>query len=399
MVEYFPYILFLVVVIILFICIYIRNKFKFWYLQPVFHIYDFGYMFRPPGIINYQLPEKNKYTNFKKIDTHIYSELSEIKVNKFVNFIKANYLKNKDNTFSPKAENIIPYFIGHNTKSFISFYNEDELKVDSKKGTIINDKNIIGAMTSRPVNIIINNGDKDAKFVAYYVDYLCVHKLWRRKNIAPQIIQTHEYNQRHLNKKIVVSLFKREGKLTGIVPLCVYSTYGFPVHKWTQPPELNAVYKLLEITPQNFNYLYDFIQTHNTMFDITISSEITNIIELIKTKNIFIYVVMVDNEIVSSYFFRKTCVFVEKGLEALCCFASINNTEDNIFIQGFKISFWKIAAKNYFGFCVVENISHNNIIINNLVNKTHPQVISPTAYFFYNFAYKTFKSEKVLIIN
>ena len=166
MVEYFSYILFLVVVIILFICIYIRNKFKFWYLQPVFHVYDFGYMFRPPGIINYQLPEKNKYTNFKKIDTHIYSELSEIKVNKFVNFIKANYLKNKDNTFSPKDENIIPYFIGHNTKSFISFYNEDELKVDSKKGTIINDKNIIGAMTRRPVNIIINNGDKDAKFVA-----------------------------------------------------------------------------------------------------------------------------------------------------------------------------------------------------------------------------------------
>ena len=31
--------------------------------------------------------------------------------------------------------------------------------------------------------------------------------------------------------------------------------------------------------------------------------------------------------------------------------------------------------------------------------KTKPSIISPTAYFFYNFAYLTFKPEKVLIIN
>ena len=34
-----------------------------------------------------------------------------------------------------------------------------------------------------------------------------------------------------INKNIVVSLFKREDELTGIVPLCVYSTYGFPVEE------------------------------------------------------------------------------------------------------------------------------------------------------------------------
>ena len=73
--------------------------------------------------------------------------------------------------------------------------------------------------------------------------------------------------------------------------------------------------------------------------------------------------------------------------------------EENIFIQGFKVIFWKIAAENYFGFASIENISHNNIIINNLLIKTKPLVISPTAYFFYNFAYPTFNATKVLIIN
>ena len=124
----------------------------------------------------------------------------------------------------------------------------------------------------------------------------------------------------------------------------------------------------------------------------------TNIIELIKTNNIFIYVILLDDEIICAYFFRKTCTFVEKNMEVLSCFASINNCDDNIFIQGFKISFWNIADKNNFGFCAIENISHNNVIINNLLIKTHPMVVSPTAYFFYNFAYYSFKHDKVLII-
>jgi len=356
-------------------------------------------MIHPPGIINHYLPVKNKYTNFKNIETSVYSEISDIKLQRFINLIKLNYLKNKHNIFSPQLENITPYFHGHNAKSFITFYNEDNLMMDLKKGTTISDPKIIGATTSRPVHISINNGDKDAIFDAYYVDYLCVDKIFRKKGIAPQIIQTHHYNQSHLNKNIVVSLFKRENELTGIVPLCVYSTYGFPLDKWTKPNDLDAVYKLLEINSTNFHFLYDFIKKSRTQFDIVINTEVSNIIELIKTKNIFVYVVIVDDEIICAYFFRKTCVQIEKNMEVLTCFASINNTDESIFIQGFKISFWKIAYENYFGFSGIENISHNNIIIRNLLLKTKPLVINPAAYFFYNFAYPTFNSEKVLIIN
>ena len=87
-------------------------------------------------------------------------------------------------------------------------------------------------------------------------------------------------------------------------------------------------------------------------------------------------------------------------MEILSCFASINNClAEDIFIQGFKISFWNIADKNNFGFCAIENISHNNVIITDIIKKTHPLIVSPTAYFFYNFAYHSFKPEKVFIIN
>ena len=399
MLEYLSYILFFCTILIILIYFYIKLKFGFWSIQPVFHIYDIGYMLKTPGIINNYLPEKNKYTNFKEIETCVFNELSSLKTQKFINLIELNYLQNKDNIFSPKHESIVPYFNSHNDKSFISFYNKEQHFMDLKKGTTISDTRPIGVITSRPIYVEINNGNEDAKFRAYYVDYLCVDKLNRKTGIAQQLIQTHHYNQRHINKNIVVSLFKREDELTGIVPLCVYFTYGFPVTKWTKPNELSAEYKFIEINSQNFHFLSDFMKINASKFDIIINTEFTNIIELIKTKNIFIYVIIVDNKIISAYFFRKSCVQIEKGMEVLTCFASISDTDDNIFIQGFKISFWKIASENLFGFAAIEDISDNDIIINNIKLKTKPLIVSPTAYFFYNFGYPTFKSNKVLIIN
>jgi len=358
-------------------------------------------MFSPPGIIDDYLPEKNKYTNFKNIETLVFSQEkpASLQMQRFVNLIKSNYLQNKDNTFTPCAENIVPYLTGHNDKTFISFYNEDVFFLDNKTGNTIGDNKIVGVMTSRPIYVAINNGNKHSQFRAYYVDYLCVDKLYRKKGIAPQLIQTHHYNQRRINKNIVVSLFKREEELTGIVPLTVYSTYGFPVTTWTKPTDLSAQYTLLEMNPQNFHHLFRFIKDYEDRFDIVIHTEASNLVGLIKTKNIFVYSILVDDTIVGAYFYRKSCVQVEKGLEVLSCFASICKTDESIFIQGFKISFWKISSENNFGFSAIEDISDNNIIIRNIVKKTAPLIVSPTAYFFYNFGYPSFKSNKVLIIN
>ena len=47
----------------------------------------------------------------------------------------------------------------------------------------------------------------------------------------------------------------------------------------------------------------------------------------------------------------------------------------------------------------MEDISYNNILIKNLLIKSIPTSIHPTAYFFYNFAYKTLSSNKILILN
>lgn len=400
MINYLFFIILFIILMIIILSIYIKLKFRFWSIQPVFHIYDFYYMLFPPGVIMHHLPLKNRYTNFQNIETLDFTKVSDIKLKKFINFIKKNYLQNKGNTFTPEKTNIVPYFTSHNSKCFFTLYSQDEQLIRSKTNEIITDKKIIGVMTSRPLHVKINNGNADASFDVYYVDYLCVDSSYRKKGIAPEIIQTHEYNQRHLNKNISISLFKREGQLTGIVPLTIYSTFGFHVTKWNKPEGLSGEYSLLEINSENIHFLVDFFKNHNDNFDIVIIPEFSNILELIKSNNIFIYVILYQHEIICSYFFRKTSTFIDKDLEVLTCFASINSSPNysEIFIHGYKVIFWKIAEKYRFGYAAIESVSHNHIIINNLVLKTRPHIVSPTAYFFYNFAYNRFKPEKTLII-
>ena len=94
MLDYLSYILCFGMIITFVIYIYIRLKYGFWIMQPVFHIYDLSYYFKPPGIILDLLPTKNKYTNFKEIDTIIFSNLTLIQKQRLINLIKVHYLQN-----------------------------------------------------------------------------------------------------------------------------------------------------------------------------------------------------------------------------------------------------------------------------------------------------------------
>ena len=392
---------------------YLKVKFGFWFYQPVFHVYDFYYYFFDVGIIRKRLPEKNRFTNFVNIETHLVESLNTNKINKFVHFTQNNYFrdKNSENIYYPKKENILPYFKNHNHPCYFTFYNKDILLNDTKTNNIVNEKKIIGVIASRPLHVIINNKNRpDSFFDVYYVDYLCVNKADRKKNIAPQLIQTHEYNQSHLNKKISISLFKRENELTGIVPLTVYKTHCFHLHDIYDNSQnmLPSQYNLVVVNKQNIYYLKEFIKENKHFWDILILPDISNLIELVESENMFIYMILLDNEIQCVYFFRKTCTYIKKDNEIISLVASIcnehethyKNKKNDIFINGFYKSISELINKNNnFTFLSIEDISHNDFILNYLTEYSNPIITTPMAYFFYNFAYKPFPSKKVFIIN
>jgi len=386
------YILYFFIFSIIFFFIYIRLKYKFWSIQPVFHFYDFHYWIRNVGIISQELPEKNKFTNFHNIKT--YTSLTDNQWKNITAFIQLNYLKNKNNIFYPKIENIKNYFIGHNHSFYWSIYTINDSIQDLKNNNIIENNKIIGIISSRPLKCIIEN----INFDLYYVDYLCVDKYHRNKNIAPQLIQTHEYNQSHSNKKISVSLFKREEELTGIIPLTCYDTYCYNISDFIDSSKLDVNIKLLTCDKQNIYYFYHFIKEYSHKWNIYIFPTISNLYNLIESKNIFIKMLIVDTEIIAAYIFKKTCTHLDKNKEVLSCIGSINGTylNNNEFIDGFKISIFSLLNLNEnIYFLSIENMSDNQLLNNN----RNFLFKSPTAYFFYNFAHSPFKSNKCLIIN
>ena len=393
---------FIILLIILFFA-YVRLKYKFWALQPVFHFYDMHYWFINVGVIHKELPEKNKYVSLKKIRTLEYEKIDELTKKQIITLIRLNYFRNNENKYDPKEKNIVPYFVGHSSKSFWSYFSEPDLLMDNKTGKTMEENNIIGVITSRPLHVKINSVRKDSEFDVYYVDYLCVNKNWRKKNIGPQLIQTHEYNQSYKNRNICVSLFKREEELTGIIPLTLYKTYCFDINKLYFENKLQPKVTLLTGDNQNMYYLYNFLNDTKNKWSIMIYPEISNIIELVTTKNLFIKMLVINGNIEAVYIFRKTCTYIEKEKEVLSCISSIYNKDvitREEFILGFKMSLWSIIEtdKNY-NYVTIEDISDNTCIINNICIRVYPMVISPMAYFFYNFAYSPFKSEKCLIIN
>ena len=88
-------------------------------------------------------------------------------------------------------------------------------------------KKIIGTMSTRPLDCYIGN----KKLQLQYVDFLCVHKKYRKKGLAPKIIYSHYVNSRY-NESEYVYLFKREGDTTSIVPLTIYNNYLFNISNW-----------------------------------------------------------------------------------------------------------------------------------------------------------------------
>jgi len=394
------YIFLIIIIIILIIFGYIKIKYKFWSIQPVFHIYDIWYYIYPKGIIEIDLPERNnKYNNFKDIETQIYDDISEIEKVRFVSFIQNNFLRNKNYNYSPLRENIESYLKGLEGGSvFLSFYRKEKMLIDNKTQDIKESKQIIGTMLSYPLQVIINNGNPDAYFNVYYVDYLCVDNNYRKKNIAPQLIQTHHHNQRHINKDIYISLFKREGDLTFIIPLTIYKTYGYQIDE-IKNEKLPININVIEIGKNNIDYLLNFIKLNHTKFDIYISSSIANILELIKTNNIYVYIVIQENEILCAYYFKKLCTYIDESeKEVLTCYASINCCSiSNIFINGFKEALKMIISKNKnYKILLLEGLSDNNKIIEMINIKSILEYTS--AYYFYNFAHSTIKSDKSLII-
>jgi hypothetical protein len=400
--NYFHISFIIFIVFFLIFKLYVKITYKFWAHQPVFHHYNLLYWIYPKGIIDSDLPQLNKYCNFFNVSTNEFSIYEKADLEEIIQLIRSNYHRNKLANYLPTLNSFSSYFIGHSSKTYISIYQQPNFIMDGSNNSVVKDQTIIGVLTGRPINITLKN---KTTFKAYYVDYLCVHKDHRNKDIAPQLIQTYEHVQRHSTKDSSVSLFKREGKLTGIVPLTFYKTSLFKISEINYNKLILASTQLIEISKLNIQVLIDFITSQRKKFDCFVLPDFSHLLQLINSNIYKIYGIIEQDTLIACYCFRNSYMTYNlsdsKKDKAIELFASINNCLDkNIFINGFTMAVHKYSKDIHATLVIIESISDNNIICNNLFEqKLIALFSSPTAYFYYNYACRPLLPEQVFILS
>jgi len=182
---------------------------------------------------------------------------------------------------------------------------------------------------------------------------------------------------------------------------------------WCEPIVQNAGITIVPCGKDNMKYLLPLL-SRDDLYDIVIAPSVGNMMELVQTENIFIYMMIYQDEVIGVYFFKDTCVTIQEGDRAITCYASIyDNAASCIehnktsraqwldqFVHCFKLALASVLKKGLmYKYCIVENVGSNHWVVDNLLVKNTPIAVSPTAYFFYNFAYPTFNAKNVLILN
>src|SRR6056300_278697 len=181
----FLYIIAFIIIIYLIITAYIRVKLNFWLTQPVFHIYNLKFWMNPPGLINKELPKLNKYVNLVnnkliKVSNEPDNPKSDtnentIELEQICAFIKNNYMIHKSTDYKPSMEDITAYLKCSNHPSFFNVYQEPKLLFEKGIPLSVPDKEIIGVISARPLNLNLIKNNQKISFPIYYVDNLCIH--------------------------------------------------------------------------------------------------------------------------------------------------------------------------------------------------------------------------------
>ena len=404
----------IIIIIYLIFTAYIRINMRFWYTQPVFHIYNLKYWINPPGFINTEPPESNKFVNLinNKLIT-INSDgntnnTDSIELSKICNFIKNYYVINENARYSPSEEDIFAYLHCSNHPSFFNIYQEPKIMFENGIPLKTLQQEIIGVTSSRVLNVRLyspQNKSKIIYFQSYYVDHLCIKPEYRKKNIPPQMIQTFYYNVSRTNKNVNTYMFKREGKMTAIVPLVYYDTYSFDITYLQSEYLLNSSMNVIEVGLQQLNLLIAFIKEQSKLseFECVILPDISSIMNLIKLNKLKIYGIIFNGEMIATYTFRILEMYYsnKKTIECINILSNYTHATSDILIAGFTTCIAKLnSGDNKSEILLIEDTADSKEVIDYLFyNKiVSCNFKSPTAFFLYNYACYSVKNRKALLI-
>lgn len=363
----------------IFILAYIKIRYPFWNIQPVYHSYDFWKMtFSDPYFVYKHKPMKTKFYDYENVITYNFSELPPEKYKEMENLVQCYYISSENVLNIITKENLKNYFTGYDDSVFVSFYNEKNIN---------NDFYPIGFISSRPLNIII----KQNHYKIYFVDFLSINREHVDKKISRKLLQTHEFNTRVLNKSIKCSLFKKEIELyDGVVPIIKYTT-GIYYLRDINIPHLPKHCTISRVYKEELSFLSDFytkIREHDEKNMLKIFPDLGSLHTMIKTELLFVYVLKKGLDFMGIYFLKDEKMQYDNmgDVETLHFISSLNNcSSEKIFTLGFfHVIKSLLKYKTYFRMLLFDNIGNNEIILRTWKKKYSPIIENITAYYTYN---------------
>lgn len=385
------YLFLFIVVVIIVIFITIRLTFKFWAIQPVFHIYDVHRWLNSDRIIDISLPKVNKYVKLIDVETYDVKSVSQDERDMVVKFICENYLVN----YSPEVNDIFPYFSTSLGKSYLSIFLDNVFK-NSVSELNYNGRDVIGIITSRPLFLTFSGKEP---MIINYIDNLTVRTDRRKEGIAPKLIQTHHYRIRHIDNNVKVSMFKRENDMTAIVPLTIYTRNEFDILDICDD-KVNRSHQLVKIDKNNFILLKTIIKMSASRFKCTLNIEQTTLFELVMISKIVIYILLNETTPICCYVLRRNAYVSDDLLKCVDLISSINcSPNTDVFFAGFQSLCRRENKKHSINRIIIEELG-DNCALSDHVKSRGIKVSSqcPCAFFLYNYVRYSIKPSECLFI-
>jgi hypothetical protein len=372
------------ILVILPLIFWIQFKIKnpFWSCQPVIHPHHLFQKWTTPHVIKDDFYIQ-KFMNPLNIETVQWNSLTEERKKEFTSFISQHFYNKSGFKYLPTEEkHITPYF-SRDKNSYLSTYTTSGIPV--------------GTITNRTLRIHFS----ETSFLVSYIDFLCVHQGHRKKQVAPELIQTHEYFQRTKSPhKSLVSLFKKEGKLHDFMPLVEYKTLVCDLKKQTKIPRgvIHSQYSVVPFSLSNQKEILNHLSEIKNQYSCFVIPTIESLNEIIERKSIQIYGLIdrKSQEIFASYWFRDTGFYCQNDKPNIECFASTfhhKKCAEQDFIHGFLEAVTSIAPD--FNWLQLECLGDNGYFYN---LSWICEYKTPCAYYIYNYHHKPLKPHQITLL-
>lgn len=182
----------------------------FWSRQPVFHPYRLDMWFRS-GIIEQDPPMPDRDVDRSIIKWQPVMDMTESQRTEITNFISRHFLRTPDAEYSPEWRHVACGMNG-SVRPPVFCLGRDGAGA------------LIAAISARCMTLSLPGR---APLEMYYIDNLCVHPGHRRRGLAPKSIRTLYQDISENVPDVRVYMFKREGKVMGVIPLTAFDVCAY----------------------------------------------------------------------------------------------------------------------------------------------------------------------------